>query len=435
MQKNKKGEVEIKILIVKELAALVHEYNIDFNGSISQTAKRFISQGNLYNKGARYFLDLILEHTSEIILEPKGGKYGYKVLYNTKDPAIIKDIDFFFGTPYYSNILKNILKEKERIANLERREKDLERREKKLSRTGVSIVSRSLADQFLNHKKTISQAEKLDGSLAELNKFEIKIITAIVEILNDQSSTDLKEEDSFTGLSFTSEEGRKSPEVYISLYEIAKKITNKENPSGGDIQSIEKTINDLSTLPEKRFKFKYETKSINPKTGKIEFYEISTTNHLFQKLDIESFIEKNGVRISQGKAVCLALHNVFINQIQESFIKIPKIKDTITMAGTSDLSEIIQKLIYEISYAHSNKYFCKKENESSIYTIGEKNLFDKIAPKQMLKRQKSRVIPYFEKGLAMIKGLGMVTDFTQSKGVKGDILYNFHLHKEGWNKN
>lgn len=426
----KKNDIKIKDLIINGLLKLVSPKTSDPQKE-AEDPRIILAWG---------FIEDIAKYTKEIYLSLKTEKgiksYGYQIEWNTNNQKTKDDINLFFNSPYYPFVLKTILDIIDKKNELDQREKAIEQKEKSLAkkkRSGTSIISRGLADQILNHKKLITkESGKLDGSLVKLNKYELKVIWGIIEILNDQSSTDFKNEDSFTGLSFTTnKDGFKYPEVYVSLYEIAKKIIKQENPGGKDINQIEKAINDLSTLPEKRFSIKWEVKKYDKNTKENSTYEFTQKSHLFEKLDIEEFVLKNNVKESQGKAIVLSLHNIWINQIQNNFIEIPKIKDVIQIADTADISDIIQNFVWEISYAHSNRKFLKSGN-SRIYKINQKSLFEKIAPKYMESRQRTLIIPYFLKGLDMAKGLGMVTDFKETKNKTGDLLYNFYISEGGW---
>lgn len=451
MQKNKKGEIEIKMLIIKGLAALVHEYNIELLGStISQTGERFISQGNLYNKGARFFLDLILEHTSEIILEPKGGKYGYKVLYVTKDPAIIKDIDFFFGTPYYSNILKNILKEKERIASLERREKDLERREKKLFKTGTFKKSAHLTEQTLKYinpnektpnlwdilkpstREEIKERGKDERLIVEgisLTVSENKLIDSFCKILHEQSENENEKSDLYymgrDDLSIEIPFGDrkdKAPGLKITLFHIAKEYTGSLTPSGKDLSN---TYQILVGLAQKDFLLKYTETIKKPNGGGYHVKEIEGFKRLISIVhETNKDLNERYVLINKTTEIIVYLNPIFRRQIDSKFIIIPNDinKRTALAYGSKQISESTIKL--------RDMLLLQIGNKNSSHEIGLEKLLFKVCPKDMRSKQKPRAKKSLQTAIETNKKLGLITGFETKPDQKGELKIIFQMNKD-----
>ena len=119
----------------------------------------------------------------------------------------------------------------------------------------------------------------------------------------------------------------------------------------------------------------------------------------------------NGSQIDERKEIVINLHPIFIDQIATKYIELPLdiTKRMIEANGSHNISEITQKLIYELARAYSNrKQLPKDENKNHLYKIGEMNLYYKIAEGYLppYKRRIPLIKKYLAQAIETAKTIG-----------------------------
>lgn len=220
----------------------------------------------------------------------------------------------------------------------------------------------------------------------------------------------------------------KAPSFSFTLYEITKEFSSVDNPGGKDIKAVANILHGLAYSSDKRALIRYRRKEIIDKDRE-RITRIETYSPLIDIFNFEQEEIFNGKKIDQAKEIIVRLHPVFIDQIDKIFIELPEPKDIMQVYGTSNVSEVVFKLLFELSRALSNRKKLPKDEEGNpIYTIGVKKLQDRIAEKYT--GRKADIERFSQKAIETAVGLEMVKSYTQESGATGEKLYKFTLSKD-----
>jgi hypothetical protein len=282
------------------------------------------------------------------------------------------------------------------------------------------------------------------GEGISLSKGEYKLILCLGKILEDKSQIlDRKQESYYSGDKYLPSEGikeistskggiiaLKAPKMSFTFYEIAKEFSLEDNPGGENIKEVAKILGNLADNPDKKVLIRYTRKEILGK-GKEREVKIETFASLIQTHNIEIRDTLNGVEIDTAKELLVTLHPVFIDQIDKLFVELPIPKEIMKAYGGVNVSGVAQKFIFELSRALSNKNTLPKdEDKNTVYSIGAKKLYWKIAESYMKGSRKAYLKKYFLKAVETAKALGILIDFSEEMGANGDSIYKFTLSKD-----
>lgn len=284
------------------------------------------------------------------------------------------------------------------------------------------------------------------GEGIKLSKGEYKLALCLSKLLHDKSQTTNKKGlDYYTGnrevkiAVFKTDKGEdielKSPTISFTLYEIAKEFYGGGDIGGENVKIVARLLNDLSEDPSKRALIRYH-KRIDLGGGREREYFIERYDSLV-KIDTIGFKDLlEGKQIDEQREIVVTLHPVYIDSIEKISIEIPTIKGIIEAYGSPNISEITQKLTLELARAHSNKRKLPKDSDNNpIYTIGQNNLYWKIAESYMNPKTGRALRPqlikeYFDKSIETVKTLGLLLKWESKKGATGEPLFVFTLSKD-----
>jgi hypothetical protein len=415
--------------------------------------------------------------------------YNYKVDYTAQEGDIKKEVEEkikkYLGSKVFNFIIGSvdpqvleIIRQKEELAKkeeeLEKEKERLLKEKKRLDkvkkkagektklRTGKHFIDNTLKNNFDNNqlplfdtlsesikKKIIEEDTSIEminnkGEGINLTKGELKLLLCLAKTLQDKSNITAPENGDYylgkkinqidNSVDITTQEGNKvtlkTPAMSFTLYEITKEFVLEDNPGGADIKEVAKILYSLAYSSDKKALIRYTRKEDLGK-GRERQTKIETYSPLINIFNFEQEDLLNGKKIDQAKEVIITLHPVFIDQIDKLYIELPLPKDIMTAYGGSNVSEIVFKLIFELSRALSNRKKLPKDEEGDyIYTIGVKKLQKKIAETYYRQFRYKLINQYFEKATETAKALGMLKSYIQEVGSTGEILYKFTLSKD-----
>ena len=361
---------------------------------------------------------------------------------------------------------KELLKREE---SLKKKEKEASKREKKLKKprpkvgkhlidnalkssypepqldifTGLLEVTKNKINEFQSSVEQINRK----GEGVKFNKGEYKLLFCLSEILHEKSqTTDRKKIDYYTGnrgsdvVKFPTPQGEIeliSPKIGFTLYEVTQKFTGLSHPGGASIREVAAILDKLANDRDKKCLLRY-TKRVDLPTRKkgdehYREYFIERYDSLVA-IDTIGWNEiQNGETIDQKKEIIVSLHPIVRDQIEKIHITLPTQREQIEAYGSPNVSEITQKLIYELSRAHSNKKKLEKnEAGQHVYTIGQEKLFYKIGENYLPpnKKRLPLLLQYFEKSVETTKKLGLIDSYELKDGAEGNKNICFTLCKD-----
>lgn len=440
-----------------------------------------LPDGNSLKRGLGYLVemrDFFDTRVTDFRISSSPGSpipYKYDVAYKaigeeTKEQVEEKIKEYLHSDPFNLILSKadprvlEIIKQKQELRKKDEEIAKLKAENKKKTgklKTGKHFIDNALKNSFETqlplfenltdeNKKKIQEAgtslEMINskGEGINLSKGEIKLILCLAKLLQDKSNNTATEKgDYYLGndiegidntVEISTQEGNKialkTPTLSFSLHEITKEFTLENNPGGNDIKAVAKILYSLAYSSEKKALIRYHRKEFLGKNRE-RITKIETYSSLINIFNFEQEDLLNGKKIDQAKEVIVSLHPVFIDQIDKLFIELPMPKDIMTAYGGANVSEVVFKLIFELSRAHSNRKRLPKDEEGNpIYTIGVKKLYQKIAESYMRENRKSLTEKYFLKSVETAKALGLIKLYTQEAGASGDKLYKFTLAKD-----
>lgn len=443
-----------------------------------------------YLEGMREFLatrvralEIIDDSNSEI---PFRYNVDFTGLESETTEEVESKLKQYLSSPVWNLILAQVSPKKQEIIDiLRKKEEDLAKREAELAKreaelrkkegkvgiktkfkTGKHLVDNILRSSYDSSKgvnqlalfetlgdhtkeRILSSGTSIEmvnkkGEGIKLSKGEYKLLLCLGKLLEDKSQTkDKNEEDYYSGDKYlpsdsirkiTTNKGEeialKTPKMSFTFYEIAKEFSLEDNPGGENIKEVARILGTIADDPDKKALIRYTRKEKLDK-GKEREVKIETYAPLIQIHNIEIKDTLNGVEIDQAKEILVNLHPVFIDQIDKLFVELPIPKEIMKAYGGANVSEVAQKLIFELSRALSNKRnLPKDENKNIIYPIGVKKLYWKIAESYMKGNRKNLVEKYFHKAVETAKALGILIDFKEELGNNGENIYKFTLSKD-----
>jgi hypothetical protein len=404
---------------------------------------------------------------------------AYKAVGDETKEQVEEKIKEYLRSEYFNNILGLVdprifdimrLKEEARESDkelsflkkaLEKVKKEGKTRIKTKVKAGKHLIDNVLRTNFesqlplfeslgkINQKQFLSEGTSIEmintkGEGINLSKGEYKLLLCFLKILQDKSNTIAPEKgDYYLGdkieklndsVEISTQEGKeiilKTPALSFTLYEITKEFVLEDNPGGNDIKAVAKILHSLAYDSDKKVLIRYTRKEILEK-GRERVTKVETYSPLIRIFNFEQEDFLNGKKVDKAKEIIVSLHPVFIDQIEKIYIELPLPRDVMEAYGSSNVSELAFKLIFELSRALSNrKKLPKDEGGNYIYTIGVKKLQQKIAETYYKQSRYPLIKDLFRKATETAKSLGMLKDYREEVGATGELLYKFTLSKD-----
>lgn len=412
------------------------------------------------------------EHLGDVEIKLNEKVSGVDITFNCNGGDEAKErIELYFKSyKYVYEILKYIVnKYREQIAEAKKRkaeakkEKQAKQKKKEKLRSGGHLIDNilksnkpkdnqlSIFDTMLQDtkNKVISSGVKPEmvnrkGEGIKITKGEFKLLLSLQALLHEKSQTNNpKGEDYYSGnqgsdlIVYNPPEGGeitlKSPRLSFTLYEIAKEYYGGADIGGENVKTVAKILYDIAEDPEKKALIRYH-KLVEMGKGKEREYFIEKYDSLVSiaTAGYKDFIE--GKQIDEKKEIVINLHPVFIDQIATKYIEMPLdiTRRMIEANGSQNISDITLKLVYELARAHSNrKRLPKDEDKNPLYTIGQYNLYYKIAETYMppYQRRLPLIKKYLAQAIETAKNIGLLLSYETKPGVTGEQNYIFTLSK------
>ena len=411
------------------------------------------------------------EHLGDVEIKLNEKVSGVDITFNCNGGDEAKErIELYFKSyKYVYEILKYIVnKYREQIAEAKKRkaeakkEKQSKQKRKEKLRSGGHLIDNilksnkpkdkqlSIFDTMLQDTQnkvlrvgTTVEMVNRKGEGIKLSKGEYKLLLCLQTLLHEKSQTeDPKKEDYYTGnqgsdiINYTTPQGNlslRSPKVSFTFYEIAKDYYGGGDIGGENIKIVAKLLYDIAEDPEKKALIRYH-KVVEMGKGKEREYFIERYDSLITIATAGYKDILNGSQIDERKEIVINLHPIFIDQIATKYIELPLdiTKRMIEANGSHNISEITQKLIYELSRAYSNRRrLPKDENKNHLYKIGEMNLYYKIAEGYLppYKRRIPLIKKYLAQAIETAKTIGLLQSYETKPGATGELNYIFALSK------
>lgn len=310
----------------------------------------------------------------------------------------------------------------------------------------------NLASQQLQGYSTGYELINSKGAGIQLSKGEYRLIIALFEILHERSpnNRDYKAQNYLGGNIKTDvaamptiEGGNaelKAPVFSTNLHELTKRYTGLERPGGKQQQDVNKMLRGLAEDPTKHCLLRWKrTTKINGGKKSQDITRTETIETFAPLIRIFTHTSKDetesGEVINEHKTIHIAMHPIFIDQAGSKYVALPEQLNAklIEAYGGANISEVSQKLIFELFRALSNATRLNIEGEGlRAYTIGKQKLIEKIAPNYLPPNKKRPQLAeeYLQKGIETAKKMGILHAVEYTKGTTGEPLLKFILREQ-----
>jgi hypothetical protein len=276
---------------------------------------------------------------------------------------------------------------------------------------------------------------------------EHKLMNAFRTLLFKKSETQDKNSNDYYGgnlgvkeIELTGSNGikemQKSPQLSFTLYELTKEYNGGKNIGGANLKIVEDMLLNLANNPDKKALIRY-TKVVSLGKGTRE-WEYESYDSLIKIVTLGyKDKDKDGVKINEHKEIIIQLHPIFIEQIKDKYVMLPieLNKELIEAYGSTNISVITHKFIYELYRAYSNQNKLRKDKDNNaIYEIGKNILLSKVADEHINNNtgkinKPKRVDYYLNKSIETAKRMGILLDYSIRENSNKDLIYCFTLNK------
>ncbi len=427
-------------------------------------------------------MDYLVNHLEEISVTPgaKKGSVRVQVTGSPGDEATVKQINHYLRRPYIKELLPYLMDEEKLRITLKRIGDAIREGRGEKLRSGGHLIDNilksnkpkpkskqlSIFDTMLQETKDkiISSGSTVElvtrrGPGIKLSKGEYRLLLSLQTLLHKKSqTTDKTAEDYYTGnIKPTDKNGNilkevelvkwrvkdeflevKVPRIGFTLYEITKEYYGGLSMGGEQIRKVAKILYDLAEDPNKKALMRY-TRVVDKGEGRTREYFIERYDSLINILTAGYRDFLRGKQIDEKRELVVNLHPITIDQIETKYVDLPLdlTKRMIEAYGSTNVSEITIKLVYELARAHSNrKKLNKTPTGDPIYPIGTNTLYWKIAESYMNPKTGKALRPqlikeYVNKSIETVKALGLLLSYEILPGESGEPTYYFTLN-ENW---
>lgn len=393
----------------------------------------------------------------------KGVDIKYKYIREEDETDEVKDkLTQYFNSKYIREILSIMARDLRKAIYLAEREAKAKQKTKEKLRSGGHLIDNilksnkpkekqlSIFDTMLQdtRSKVLSVGTTVEmvnrkGEGIKLSKGEYKLLLCLQKLLHEKSQTeDPKKDDYYSGnqgsdiINYTTPQGDvrlRSPKVSFTFYEIAKDYYGGGEIGGENIKVVAKLLSDIADDPEKKALIRYH-KVVDMGKGKEREYFIERYDSLISIATAGYKDILHGKQIDEKREIVINLHPIFIDQIATKYIELPLdiTKRMIEANGSNNISEITQKLIYELARAYSNRRrLSKDEDKNPLYTIGQMTLYYKIAESYLppYKKRLPLIEKYLAQAIETAKTIGLLQSYKTEPGATGELNYIFTLSK------
>jgi hypothetical protein len=284
------------------------------------------------------------------------------------------------------------------------------------------------------------------GRGIQLSKGETRLLFALYELLSEKTpnANNPKGADYFTGNKgaelqpIMSDTGNRislrAPKFSTTLHELTRRHFAIDRPGGQQQKIVLDMLTGLADDPSKKCLLRWTRQTT---TGKDSRTVVTVEEYapIVKLYNVQTTEESKGKTISQHTEIHIALHPIMTDQVSTKFVPLLDqfTKRMIEAYGGPNVSEISQKLIFELFQALSNRSKLEQPREGiRCYTIGKKKLIAKIAPNYIApnKSRPQLIEEYLQKGIETAKRLGILEDVKETKGAGGDLMLCFELVEE-----
>lgn len=341
---------------------------------------------------------------------------------------------------FWQNKITEII---EKEQSLKEREKSLKEREEKLKEPGSYRKSRHLVEA-LNQRKALEGTSRIDfkseikntidlgvkvPSIIGINltRGERKLTNCFSIMLQQRSNTyDDKEKDYYSGDNknpITKSYGTKvtapKPELKFTHFELTKTYTNKEQPSGKDMQIVK---NILDGLVYKTFLIERNVVYRNDKTGEDIPYMFRRHEPLIM---IGERVDKSDQSRDKSQDIIVALNPLFVLQIRNFYVTYPiDIDQRIEEAyGSKRVPEAVYIFI---------DYLASLRGVAHNYTheIYKSTLHQKLNEKWLQESRLTKLEEITSKAIEVAKKIELLENWKEVDGATGERKYIFKTKKE-----
>lgn len=328
-----------------------------------------------------------------------------------------------------------ILDENEKLSDTFRLSSHLLEQTLKETRGQLSIWDNTLenVDSAIGEVERVDLDPEIEG--VDLTTSEHKIVISLGKLLEAKSQTDNPEDPTYytgnaggvevkTGSKEAPGEITIAPRIYCSLYELAKEYKGGDNPSGRDIDNVERI---LDTLREKKFQFNYK-QIIKGKKG-TEIRTVKGARHLLY-VDIATKEVKTDSKTQETRFKIITLNPIYRDQIAGKFVLYPGdyIKRVEDAWGNRNPSPIVFNLANYLNHIRSAN--SKNKNDTIEHRIYFSNLYRKLDPKTLDQGKRGRVEGYTEKAIEVCKNIKLLKEVEETTGKTGEKMYVFQIYAD-----
>jgi hypothetical protein len=279
--------------------------------------------------------------------------------------------------------------------------------------------TRILKDKTTEEQATIVNYINHIGTGIHLSQSEYKLMLTLCISLYEKSETEEYGDDFYAGNAGVNKKLIQTsngdlelivPTVVTTIRELTKIYCGKNNIGGRNIKIVSQLLHQLAECPDKKIVIRY-TSIVDEKKYCIEsFRNIISVKHSSE---------------DDGR-LTIRLHPIFIHSIEGKYIEMPTdvIKNIASVIGHANMSTVMQRFLFEIFRASSNRTNIQYENGKRIYPIGEEKLLAKIAIKYRNKKTgkitRLKVVKtILGEAIKLTKQLGWIIDYQFVEAKKG----------------
>lgn len=294
----------------------------------------------------------------------------------------------------------------------------------------------SLFDQPAISKNVVKRSKPVRDEIIEgipLTPSQKKLVDSLCKILHERSqNTDPDRNDYYAGAGtqmreyLNSGEREVIPELYVTMYDLAKEYSAKDKVSGKDIKNVSRILKELSS---KKFKLTYEEETEITTKGNRKKKDIKQIEALRHILHIDKAIHtivdsENGVEEYRDEKFLIMLNPIFKRHIYQKFVKYPKDinKRTIKAYGSRKISSCAISL---------RDYLARSVSAGTLKPeIGYIKALRQFDYKSIKSNRKKKAKENLEKAIKMCENLNLIKSYKIVPAKGGGDKIVFELNKE-----
>jgi hypothetical protein len=444
---------------------------IEQRGIVKKCISQYFTSKAEVNKAYREFTKKVLEYrdsskpyfeiiASDILFETLEG-WRSRLKINTKAYKELgyivpsnASISHLYSIEY---AIRKTQQAEEKARKAEERAKKAEKQTRALQKkTGIFKVGGHLAEQNFRRQQLGLFEQPLEDikpishevrDNLDLNAEEHLLVLSFAKLLHLHSQTDNPQApDYYLGnRQVIPEEARKSdrtskpviiedpterlpvPQLMVSTYDIAREYIGGGNPSGGDLNTVDRLVEVLS---KKTFTIEYKrTIQGKGRKGKVttETQTVSTTQPLIHLWNVEQGRSEEGGATVKRSAKIITLNPIFTDQIGTKFLSFPE--DYIKRLREAWNSKRIPKVLTLLGTYLNGIRAGIKGTKVEPHKIYVSNLLEKLDP-ATYKKSKKRAIDQVEKCLDTCREIKLIEDWHKEPGATGELLYHIQIAKK-----